>query len=73
MQALEVTLGQNEELFAEAGAMLYMGNASLTGPGHVVLQTLPFSRFANRIAATAGGNRGVAGLGNGILGDIISD
>ena len=47
--------------------------ASLTGPGHVVLQTLPFSRFANRIAAAAGGNRGVAGLGNGILGDIISD
>ena len=51
--------------------------ASLTGPGHVVLQTLPFSRFANRIAAAAGTNRGesrgVAGLGNGILGDIISD
>ncbi len=23
MQALEVTLGQNEELFAEAGAVLY--------------------------------------------------
>ena len=51
--------------------------AALTGPGHVVLQTLPFSRFANRIAAAAGGNRGesrgLAGLGNGILGDIISD
>lgn len=51
--------------------------AQLTGPGHVVLQTLPFSRFANRIAAAAGGNRGEArglgGLGNGILGDIISD
>ena len=26
MQALEVTLRQNEELFAEAGAMLYMAN-----------------------------------------------
>jgi uncharacterized protein (TIGR00266 family) len=51
--------------------------ASLTGPGHVVLQTLPFSRFANRIAAATGANRGesrgLAGLGNGILGDIISD
>jgi uncharacterized protein (TIGR00266 family) len=51
--------------------------ASLTGPGHLVLQTLPFSRFANRIAAAAGGNRGesrgLAGLGGNILGDIISD
>ena len=51
--------------------------ASLTGPGHVVLQTLPFSRFANRIAAAAGGSRGesrgIGGLGNNILGDLISD
>lgn len=51
--------------------------AAVTGPGHVVLQTLPFSRFANRVAAAMGGNkgesRGLAGLGNGILGDIISD
>jgi uncharacterized protein (TIGR00266 family) len=51
--------------------------AAITGPGHVVLQTLPFSRFANRVAAAMGGNkgesRGLAGLGNGILGDIISD
>ncbi len=51
--------------------------ASLTGPGHVVLQTLPFSRFANRITAAAGGSRGesrgLGGLGGNILGDIISD
>ena len=51
--------------------------ASLTGPGHVVLQTLPFSRFANRITAAAGGSRGesrgIGGLGGNILGDIISD
>ena len=51
--------------------------AVLTGPGHVVLQTLPFSRFAGRIAAAVGGtrgeSRGLAGIGNGILGDIISD
>jgi uncharacterized protein (TIGR00266 family) len=51
--------------------------AIVTGPGHVVLQTLPFSRFANRIAAATGANRGEArglgGLGSGILGDIISD
>lgn len=51
--------------------------AQLTGPGHVVLQTMPFSRFANRIAAAAGGSRGesrgVGGLGGNLLGDIISD
>ena len=51
--------------------------ASITGPGHVVLQTLPFSRFANRIAAAAGGNqgesRGLGGIGNNILGNLISD
>lgn len=51
--------------------------AMLTGPGHIVLQTLPFSRFANRIAAATGGNRGeargLAGIGNDILGGIISD
>ncbi|HET7434830.1 MAG TPA: TIGR00266 family protein [Thermoanaerobaculia bacterium] len=51
--------------------------AVLTGPGHVVLQTLPFSRFANRVAAAVGGRRdeskGIAGIGGGILGNIISD
>jgi uncharacterized protein (TIGR00266 family) len=50
--------------------------ATLTGPGHVVLQTLPFSRLANRIAAAIGGrrgeSRGVGGLANDMLGGIIS-
>lgn len=51
--------------------------ATLTGPGHVVLQTLPFSRFANRIAAAVGSSRdesrGFAGLGGKIIDGIISD
>jgi uncharacterized protein (TIGR00266 family) len=51
--------------------------AVLNGPGHVVLQTLPFSRFANRVAAAMGGSRdesrGIGGLGGKILGDLISD
>jgi len=51
--------------------------AVLNGPGHIVLQTLPFSRFANRIAAATGGSRGesrgIGGLGGNILGDLISD
>ena len=51
--------------------------AVLTGPGHVTLQTRPFSRFASRIMMAAGGgrgeSRGVGGLGGNILGDLISD
>jgi uncharacterized protein (TIGR00266 family) len=50
--------------------------ATLTGPGHVVLQTLPFSRLANRIAAAVGSrkeeSKGLAGIGGEILGNIIS-
>lgn len=50
--------------------------ATLTGPGHVVLQTLPFSRLANRLAAAMPSRRdeskGIAGLAGGVLGGIIS-
>src|SRR5436305_650204 len=100
MQALQVELQQGEELYAEAGAMLYISHgidlhanmpcgftkvliggeglfyATLTGPGHIVLQTLPFSRLANRIAAAVGSHRdeskGVGGIAGGIIGDLIS-
>lgn len=50
--------------------------ATLTGPGHVVLQTMPFSRLANRLAASAGTSKeeskGIAGLAGGVIGDLIS-
>src|SRR6266576_221971 len=50
--------------------------ATLTGPGHIVLQTLPFSRLANRIVAAVGGKRdeskGLGGLAGGVLGDLLS-
>lgn len=50
--------------------------ATLTGPGHIVLQTLPFSRFANRIAAATGGRRdeskGLGGIAGNVIGDLIS-
>ena len=50
--------------------------ATLTGPGHIVLQTLPFSRLANRIAAAVGSNReeskGIGGIAGGIIGDLMS-
>ena len=62
------------------GAGLFGGEglfyATLTGPGHVVLQTLPFSRLASRVMAAAGGKRdeskGLAVIGGNILGDLIS-
>lgn len=50
--------------------------AHLTGPGIVYLQSLPFSRLADRILAasryqTKGEQKGIAGLGSSILGDIL--
>ncbi|MEZ4397845.1 MAG: TIGR00266 family protein [Candidatus Krumholzibacteriia bacterium] len=54
--------------------------ALLKGPGKVFLQTLPFSRLADRVikasgiqrGGTRGESRGLAGLGGGLLKDIIS-
>ena len=52
--------------------------ATLTGPGTVYLQSLPFSRLADRIIAAsryAGGargeSRGIAGIGGSVLGGIL--
>ena len=50
--------------------------ATLTGPGIVYLQSLPFSRLADRIVAASrvgrtGEQRGVAGIGGSILGGIL--
>ncbi len=52
--------------------------ALITGPGKVYLQTLPFSRLADRIAAASRFGRGreeskgLDGLGGKILGNILS-
>jgi len=63
--------GVKTALFGGEGLFL----AKLTGPGRVWLQTLPFSRLANRIAAAVGGSKGETkrggGLG-GLVGDLIS-
>lgn len=48
--------------------------AHLTGPGKVYLQTLPFSRLADRVTSAAGSSKGEHRRGKGIsgvLGDII--
>jgi len=63
--------GFKNALFGGEGIFL----ASLTGPGLVYLQSLPFSRLADRILAasrsTKGESRGVAGIGGDILGGIL--
>ena len=66
--------GFKNALFGGEGLFL----AHLTGPGRVYLQSLPFSRLADRIYAAArfysnkGESKGVAGLGGDLLGGIIS-
>ncbi|HEX6938046.1 MAG TPA: TIGR00266 family protein [Longimicrobiales bacterium] len=64
--------GFKNALFGGEGLFL----ATLTGPGPVFLQSLPFSRLADRILAAArfqqrGETRGVAGLGGDLLGGIL--
>jgi uncharacterized protein (TIGR00266 family) len=44
----------------------------MTGPGHVTLPSLPFSRTARRVLAAAGGGRDETGVG-GILGNILGE
>jgi len=66
--------GFKNALFGGEGLFL----ATLEGPGLVYLQSLPFSRLADRIMAAAksqkkGESKGVAGIGGDILGGLISE
>ena len=65
--------GFKNALFGGEGLFL----TYLKGPGTVYLQSLPFSRLADRIRSTfryrnKGESRGIAGLGGDLLGSIIS-
>lgn len=64
--------GFTNALFGGEGLFL----TKLTGPGKVYLQSLPFSRLADRIEAglksQVGEKKGVAGIGGDILGNILS-
>jgi len=64
--------GFKNSLFGGEGIFL----ASMTGPGLIYLQSLPFSRLADRIFAASrfqqrGEKRGVSGIGGDLLGGIL--
>ncbi|MFZ7101708.1 MAG: TIGR00266 family protein [Peptococcaceae bacterium] len=64
--------GFKNALFGGEGLFL----AQLTGPGKVYLQSLPFSRLADRIFAAArfqnkGEQKGIGGIGDNILGGFL--
>ena len=63
--------GFKNALFGGEGVFL----AKLTGPGLVYLQSLPFSRLADRIRAASkhavGERKGVAGIGGNMLGGLL--
>ncbi len=64
--------GFKNALFGGEGMFL----ADLTGPGLVYLQSLPFSRLADRIFAASrfqrvGEQKGIAGIGGNLLGGIL--
>ncbi|MBW1732451.1 MAG: TIGR00266 family protein [Deltaproteobacteria bacterium] len=64
--------GFKNALFGGEGMFL----AQMTGPGHVYLQSLPFSRLADRIYAAAryqqrGESKGIGGIGGGLLGGLL--
>ncbi len=64
--------GFKNALFGGEGMFL----ANLTGPGLVYLQSLPFSRLADRILAASrfqsrGESKGLAGIGGDILGNVL--
>jgi uncharacterized protein (TIGR00266 family) len=80
--AMEQTVDYDIQMVPGVKTALFGGEglffAALRGPGRVLLQTLPFSRLADRIIAAsprAGGGRREQGLGNlvggGILGGVI--
>jgi uncharacterized protein (TIGR00266 family) len=69
---IQMVRGLKSMVFGGEGLFL----TQLTGPGRVWLQSLPFSRLADRVMlASRGGqgeSRGIAGVGGGLLGGLIS-
>lgn len=67
---IQTVSGIKTALFGGEGLFL----AHLNGPGKVYLQTLPFSRMANRVISAAGygGPKGEVRRGGGILGQLLT-
>ncbi len=76
--AFERSVDYDIRMIKGVKTMLFGGEglfyAHLTGPGTVYLQTLPFSRLADRVVHSAGmGSKGeVRRGGAGVLGDLLS-
>lgn len=64
---LEMQGGIAKSLFGGEGLFL----VKMTGPGHVTLQTLPFSRTARRVLQAAGRGHDEAGTSGGMLGRLL--
>lgn len=68
---IQMMKGVRNALFGGEGIFL----ATLQGPGTVYLQSLPFSRLADRLAAATfqnkGESKGVAGVGGELLGGLL--
>ena len=60
--------GLKKSVFGGEGLFL----VHMTGPGHVTLQTLPFSRTARRVLEAARGGSDERGVG-GLLGNILGE
>ena len=78
--AMEETVDYDIQSIGNIQTSLFAGEglfvAKITGPGKVWLQTLPFSRMAEKIISavgtTQGESRGVAGFGGDLMKDILS-
>lgn len=74
--ACSSTVDYNIERAGNLKSMVFGGEgifiATLHGPGTVYLQSLPFSRLANRILQAAGGGKGEGSVLGG-LGDMFGD
>ncbi|MGH3002408.1 MAG: AIM24 family protein, partial [Gaiellaceae bacterium] len=76
MVMVEPTVGYDVKMQGGVAKSLFGGEGlflvHMTGPGHVTLQTLPFSRTARRVLAAASGGSGDEGGGIGsMLGGIL--
>jgi len=74
--ACSATVDYNIEKAGNLKSMVFGGEgiflATLHGPGTVYLQSLPFSRMANRVLQAAGGGKGEGSVLGG-LGDMFGD